>query len=110
LWHPLWYISFLFAENCMCFKIFPSWDLQNFETYFINGNTASVQKLQIVKELKYKFFLVVTVLSGIWCSYCSLKKIQEVFLYFLDIKDEDENLIRNVRNFTSQNAITPQKT
>jgi hypothetical protein len=37
-------------------------------------------------------------------------KIQEGFLYFLDIKDEDEKLIRNVRNFTSRNSVTPQKT
>jgi hypothetical protein len=29
-------------------------------------------------------------------------KIQEIFLDFLDIKDEDGKLIRNVRNFTSQ--------
>jgi len=37
-------------------------------------------------------------------------KIQEVFLDFLDIEDEDGKLTRNVRNFTSQNAIIPQKT
>jgi hypothetical protein len=64
------------------------------ETHFINGNTASVQKLHRVKEQKFTFSCVVIVLSEIGCSYCSLMKIQEVFLDFLDIKDEDGKLIR----------------
>jgi len=38
-----------------------------------------------------------------------LIKIQEDFEDFLDIKDEDGKLVRNVRNFTSQNGVITQK-
>jgi hypothetical protein len=99
---------------CWKFYVFLNSSLRElfikFETRFIDGNTASAQKLHRVKEWKYMFPCVVVVLGEIWCSYCSLMKIQEVFYDFLDIKDEDGKLIRNVRNFTSQNTIIPQKT